>query len=104
MRCPIQIRIIRSPSEHSGELGQILVTKEAAFLDADGLGRDNRCGRICWRPSGRFGARGQGLFAQGDTVKHKKLETHLRTHSAGIPDTLLLGIEAFGFPTFWLLL
>ena len=32
------------------------------------------------------------------------METLLRTNSAGIPYTLLLGIEAIEFPTFWLLL
>ena len=34
----------------------------------------------------------------------RKLETGLRTNSAGIPYTLLLRIEAIGFPTFRLLL
>ena len=38
------------------------------------------------------------------TVKPIKLETGLRPNSAGIPYTLLLRIEAIGFPTFWLLL
>ena len=33
-----------------------------------------------------------------------KLETGLRPNRAGIPYTLLLRIEAIGFPTFWLLL
>ena len=33
-----------------------------------------------------------------------KLETGLRSNSAGIPYTLLLRIEAIGFPTFGLLL
>ena len=33
-----------------------------------------------------------------------KLETGLRPNSAGIPYTLLLRIEAIGFPTFGLLL
>ena len=37
-------------------------------------------------------------------VNPKKLEAGLRTNSAGIPYTLLLGIEAIGFPTFGLLL
>ena len=37
-------------------------------------------------------------------VKPIKLETGLRPNSAGIPSTLLLRIEAFGFPTFELLL
>ena len=34
----------------------------------------------------------------------KKLETGLRTNSAGIPFALLLRIGAIGFPTFGLLL
>ena len=38
------------------------------------------------------------------TTPSIKLETGLRPNSAGIPYTLLLGIEAMGFPTFWLLL
>ena len=33
-------------------------------------------------------------------VNPRKLETGLRTNSAGIPYTLLLRIEAIGFPTF----
>ena len=37
-------------------------------------------------------------------VNPKKLETGLRTNSAGIPYTLLLRIEAIGFPTFGFLL
>ena len=37
-------------------------------------------------------------------VNPVKLETGLRPNSAGIPYTLLLRIEAMGFPTFWLLL
>ena len=37
-------------------------------------------------------------------VNPKKLTTGLRTTSAGIAYTLLLGIEASGFPTFGLLL
>ena len=40
----------------------------------------------------------------GFTVNPIKLETGLRPNSAGIPYTLVLGIEAMGFPTFWLLL
>ena len=36
-------------------------------------------------------------------VNPKKLETGLRTNSAGMPYTLLSGIEAAGFPTFGLL-
>ena len=36
------------------------------------------------------------------TVNPIKLETGLRPNSAGIPYTLLLWIEASGFPTFWL--
>ena len=35
-------------------------------------------------------------------VNPKKLETGLRTNSAGIPYTLPLRIEAMGFPTFGL--
>ena len=38
------------------------------------------------------------------TVNPIKLETGLRLNSAGIPYTLLLRIEAIGFPTFGLLL
>ena len=38
------------------------------------------------------------------TVNPIKLETGLRPNSAGIPYTLLLRIEAIGFPTFGLLL
>ena len=38
------------------------------------------------------------------TVNPIKLETGLRPNSAGIPYTLLLRIEAMGFPSFWLLL
>ena len=38
------------------------------------------------------------------TVNSIKLETGLRPNSAGIPHTLLLRIEAKGFPTFGLLL
>ena len=37
-------------------------------------------------------------------VNPKKLETGLRTISAGIPCVLLFKIEATGFPTFGLLL
>ena len=37
-------------------------------------------------------------------VSPKKLETGLRTISAGIPYILLLRMEAMGFPTFGLLL
>ena len=40
----------------------------------------------------------------GLIVSPKKLETGLRTTSAGIPFTLLFRIEAIGFPTFVLLL
>ena len=40
----------------------------------------------------------------GTTVNPIKLETGLRPNSAGIPYTLLLRIEAMGFPTFRLLL
>ena len=38
------------------------------------------------------------------TVNPIKLETGLRPNSAGIPYTLLIRIEAIGFPTFGLLL
>ena len=38
------------------------------------------------------------------TVNSIKLETGLRPKSAGIPYTLLLRVEAMGFPTFGLLL
>ena len=38
------------------------------------------------------------------TANPRKLETGLRSNSAGIPYTLLLRIEAIGFPTFGLLL
>ena len=38
-----------------------------------------------------------------DTVNPIKLETGLRPNSAGIPYTVLLRIEAIGFPTFGLL-
>ena len=38
------------------------------------------------------------------TVNPIKLETGLRPNGAGIPYTLLLRIEAMGFPTFRLLL
>ena len=37
-------------------------------------------------------------------VNPKKLETVLRTNSAGIPYSLLFRIEAIGFPTFGILL
>ena len=37
-------------------------------------------------------------------VSPRKLETGLRTISAGFASISLLGIEAFGFPTFGLLL
>ena len=42
--------------------------------------------------------------SQPPTVNSIKLETGLRPNSAGIPYTLLLRIEAMGFPTFGLLL
>ena len=45
-----------------------------------------------------------GLKLVNFKVTPKKLETGLRTISAGIPYTLLLRIEAIGFPTFGLLL
>ena len=37
----------------------------------------------------------------GFIVNPKKLETGLRPNSAGITYTLLLRIEAIGFPTVW---
>ena len=48
--------------------------------------------------------KGSGLGASGFsvtrlTVNPIKLETGLRPNSAGIPYTLLLRIEAMGFPT-----
>ena len=55
-------------------------------LSGDGSGSDEK---------------GSGL---GFTVSPIKLETGLRPNSAGIPYTLLLKIEAMGFPTFRLLL
>ena len=50
-----------------------------------------------------------GFFSEnlgfgGCTVSPIKLETGLRPNSAGTPYTLLLRIEAIGFPTFRLLL
>ena len=42
--------------------------------------------------------------ADNPTVNPIKLETGLRPNSAGIPHTVLLRIEAIGFPTFGLLL
>ena len=47
---------------------------------------------------------GLGFEVFGLTVNPVKLETGLRPNSAGIPFTLLLRIEAIGFPTFGLLL
>ena len=47
---------------------------------------------------------GLGFRGLGFTVSPKKLETGLRSNSAGIPHTLLFRIEAVGFPTFGLLL
>ena len=44
------------------------------------------------------------MYDFGFIVNPKKLETGLRTTSAGIPYTILKGIEAVGFPTFGLLL
>ena len=40
----------------------------------------------------------------GRLVNPKRLETGLRPNNAGIPSTLVLGIEASGFPTLGLLL
>ena len=45
-----------------------------------------------------------GVVYYDDTIRAIKLETGLRPISAEIPYTLLLGIEAIGFPTFGLLL
>ena len=45
-----------------------------------------------------------GAFLIPSTVNPIKLETGLRPNSAGIPFTLLLRIEAIGFPTIGLLL
>ena len=45
-----------------------------------------------------------GVGFKGFTVNSIKLETGLRPNSAEIPYTLLLRIEAIGFPTFCLLL
>ena len=57
------------------------------------------------RRSGRDEVLGAwGLGVKRFTVNPIKLETGLRPNSAGIPYTLLLGIEAMEFPTFWLLL
>ena len=47
-----------------------------------------------------FGSQGFGVYSK----PHKKLETGLWPNSAGIPYTLLLRIEAMGFPSFGLLL
>ena len=47
---------------------------------------------------------GSGRCAFRFTVNRIKLETGLRPNNAGIPYTLLLRIEAIGFPTFGLLL
>ena len=51
-----------------------------------------------------LGFRVEGFGDFGYTVNPIKLETGLRPISAGIPYTLLVRIEAMGFPTFWLLL
>ena len=50
-----------------------------------------------------FGQLGNLTQARNPAVNPKKLETFLRTNSAGIPYTLLIGIEAIEFPTCWLL-
>ena len=49
-------------------------------------------------------ASGELQRKQGRTANARKLETGLRPNRAGIPYTLLLRIEAIGFPTFGLLL
>ena len=58
-------------------------------------------------PAQAVGAQGSvpsGFGVFGSIVNPKKLETGLRINSAGTPYTLLLRIEAIGFPTFGLLL
>ena len=50
------------------------------------------------------GQQGPKRLWLGFTVNPTKLETGSRLNSAGIPYTLLLRIEATGFPTFRLLL
>ena len=54
----------------------------------------------------RLSVRSSRIRAVGrsTTVNPIKLESGLRPNSAGIPYTLLLRIEAIGFPTFGLLL
>ena len=47
---------------------------------------------------------GLRVWGLGFTVNLKKLETGLRSNSAGIPYTSFFRIEAIGFPTFGLLL
>ena len=56
------------------------------------------------KPSRVLGSKGIFFLQDACIVNPKKLETGLRTNSAGIPYTLLLRIEAIGFPTFGLLL
>ena len=58
-------------------------------------------GSVCSGGSGCFSV----FFIYGlSTVSPIKLETGLRPNSAGTPYTLLIKIEAIGFPTFRLLL
>ena len=66
----------------------------------------NVSGEITPKPQALPGLGLQGHLFSSDAciVNPKKLETGLRTNSAGIPYTLLLRIEAIGFPTFGLLL
>ena len=60
------------------------------------------CGKVVGASTPMQGTfRVQGF---GRTVGPKQLEIGLRPNSAGIPYTLLLRIEAIGFPTFRLLL
>ena len=54
--------------------------------------------------TGFLGVLDLGFRLKNPTVNSVKLETGLRPNSAGIPYTLLLRIEAMGFPTFGLLL
>ena len=52
----------------------------------------------------RLQVQAEDLQCLGFTGNPIKLETGLRPTSAGIPYTLLLRVEAIGFPTFGLLL
>ena len=73
-------------------------SESASEAPFEGLKHQSRIG---------FSVRVQGnrsLLQKGFIVNPIKLETGKRTNSAGIPYTLLLRIEAIGFPTFGLLL